>query len=230
MPDSTVIFLGPSLPLAEARAILPDALYLPPVRRGSLAQFQQNPPAVIGIIDGSFFQTLSLSPMEIIPFLDQGVRIFGSSSMGAMRAVELRFEGMTGIGQIYERFASGEFSADDDVAITFHSETLRPLSEPLANLHIALLQAEAAGQISLRERRRITALLRGIYFPNRTLPALFLTAARVLGAERASYFRTWWQQYAPDAKAEDARALLRAIAKLSTSLQTNEEPLHAKAI
>ena len=63
------------------------ALYLPPVKRSSLKPFLDNPPSAIGIIDGEFYQSLALSTQEILPFLDRGVPVFGSSSMGALRAV-----------------------------------------------------------------------------------------------------------------------------------------------
>ncbi len=55
-----VIFLGPTLPVSEARQIL-DAVYLPPVKQSDLisaaARYKSD---VIGIIDGVFSQSLSV--------------------------------------------------------------------------------------------------------------------------------------------------------------------------
>src|SRR5206468_2280208 len=94
-----IIFLGPSLDLEAARACL-DATYLPPITRGDLAKI---PPdvRVVGIIDGEFQQSLAVSPKEVIATLDRGVKLYGASSVGALRAAETHMEGMIGIGAIF---------------------------------------------------------------------------------------------------------------------------------
>ena len=54
--SGVAVFLGPSLPRAQAEAVL-DALYLPPVRQGDVYRLvRDRRPAVIGIIDGYFHQ------------------------------------------------------------------------------------------------------------------------------------------------------------------------------
>jgi hypothetical protein len=214
MPEQVVVFLGPSLPQGEARAILPDADFRPPVRRSSLKPLLENPPAAIGIVDGEFYQSLAISPKEILPFLDRGVKVFGASSMGALRAVELRHEGMKGIGRVYDMYVKEELNSDDEVAMMFCPDTLRPLSEPLVNLRIALAAAAAAGVITSRQRERLVSLMRVAYFPDRTIPALFRAAARVLPAPGVAAFTAWWQADSPDAKADDARELLRQLKDL----------------
>jgi hypothetical protein len=212
MPERAVIFLGPSLPEREARAILPDADFRPPVRRSSLKPLLENPPRAIGIVDGEFYQALAISPKEILPFLDRGIPVFGAASMGALRAVELRHEGMTGVGRVYDMYLSGQLDSDDEVAMTFCPDTLRPLSEPLVNLRVALAAAAQAGLLTAREHGRLVSLMRAIYFPGRTIPALLRAAARVLPAPRVAEFAGWWRAHAPDAKADDARELLRRLA------------------
>lgn len=213
MPDPPIIFLGPSLPQSEARGLLPGAVFLPPVRRHSLQPFLDRSPQAIGIIDGEFYQSLSVSTKEILPFLDRGIPVFGASSMGALRAVELRHEGMAGVGRIYEMYRTGEVDNDDEVALTFCPDTLRPLSLPLVNLRVALAAAAQAGYLTEREKARLLSRMRVLYFPDRTLPALFQAAGRILPEPRASAFAAWWRAEAPDAKADDARDLLRRIAE-----------------
>ncbi len=57
---TAVVFLGPSLPVSEARRVL-DATYLPPVQQGDiLSAITRHEPDVIGVVDGEFFQTLSV--------------------------------------------------------------------------------------------------------------------------------------------------------------------------
>jgi TfuA protein len=206
-----VVFLGPSLTRREAVELLPQAEFRPPIRRGDLQALLEDPPEAVGIVDGEFFQSLAVSPKEILPLLDRGVRVYGSSSMGALRATELRSYGMNGVGRIFELFRSGRLIAEDEVALTFCAETLRPLSEPLVNLRLALSEARHAGLISLGELIGLTRRMKALYFPERTRERLFREAGKLLGGGRATGIREWWLRSAPDAKAEDARLLLRAM-------------------
>ena len=61
--NGTVVFLGPSLPISRAQAVLPEATYLPPIRRGDLIAALHDRPAIVGIIDGQFLQSLAVSPL-----------------------------------------------------------------------------------------------------------------------------------------------------------------------
>ena len=212
MPEAPIIFLGPSLPLEMARAILPGADFRPPIRRGDLLGISPDSTSSVGIIDGVFFQGLAISPKEILPLLRKGVRVWGASSMGALRAVELMGHGMTGVGRIFERFRSGRLIADDEVALTFDPETLRPVSEPLVNIRFALSAARAAGLISLAELIGLTRAMTGIYFPDRTRERFLVEARRRLGSERAAQLQAGWLHSSPDVKGEDATMLLRMMA------------------
>ena len=75
------VFIGPSLPLDEARLLI-DADFRPPVRRGDLATL--DPARLVVIIDGEFHQSFSVSPNEILRLLDLGGTVVGASSMGAL--------------------------------------------------------------------------------------------------------------------------------------------------
>jgi TfuA protein len=208
-----VVFLGPSLAPAEALRLLPTADFRPPIRRGDLQEFLTEPPAGIGIVDGEFFQSLAVSPKEILPLLERGIHVYGSSSIGALRATELARHGMRGVGKIFELFRTGRLIADDEVALTFNRETLRPLSEPLVNIRLALSAARQVGFVSLSELIALTRCMKAVYFPDRTLQRFFREATRLLGLERAAALRLWWSRAAPDTKAEDASLLLKTISR-----------------
>jgi hypothetical protein len=215
MDSRPVVFLGPSLDRAIAAGLLPVAEFRPPIRRGDLAAMLDRPPVAIGIVDGEFYQSLAVSPKEILPFLAKGVPVFGSSSMGALRAAELHRHGMAGVGTVFEWFCRGRLSADDEVAMTFCPSTLRPLSEPLVNFRVALREAQRARVVSPDERLELSRKMKRRYFPARTVPALQEDVRRVLGAG-AEAFRDWWREHAPNAKADDARALLAKIRDLTS--------------
>jgi len=194
------VFLGPTLSAATARSLL-DARYLPPIRRGDLANLGPEIRCV-GIVDGEFYQSLAVSPKEILPLLERGVSVFGSSSMGALRAAELWPYGMVGVGRIFEAYRDGVVDADDEVAVIYDPKTFRPLSDPLINIRFALEEAVQRGRLSERRAGEALAQLRAIYFPGRSFR---------LVSELCPELGGFPEQNRPDQKGEDARLLLHAM-------------------
>ncbi len=82
---SRFVFLGPSLPLDQAKAILPDAEFRPPIKRDDLTAIPAG--SIVGIIDGLLAKSLAISPGEIRDAIDHGVHAYDAASMGALRAV-----------------------------------------------------------------------------------------------------------------------------------------------
>jgi TfuA protein len=203
-----VVFLGPSLPSEEARRILPEATFERPITRGSLLPLLDDPPSAIGIVDGEFFQSFAISTQEILLHLERGVPVFGSSSMGALRAVELESYGMVGVGEVFAMFRDGRLEADDEVAMTFCPDTLRPLSEPMVNFRVALAEAVRQGVLAASEGVTLRDVLKAAYFPDRTVPRLFQALGDMLPPVRARRVQEWWRRSAPNVKADDARLLL----------------------
>jgi len=206
------VFVGPSLHGADAlqRA---DIEFLPPVRRGDIDALlaRDTPPPAIGIIDGAFFQSLSISPKEVLRALDVGVRMYGSSSIGALRAVECAPYGMVGVGQIYQAYQCGRINADDEVAITYDDETGRALSEPLVNLRFALAAAQAAGVVDAALAERFLLLAKRRYFPERTVALIVQDLAAEVGEARCAPLRHYLAHGAPDTKREDGLLLLDLV-------------------
>ena len=62
--------------------------------------------SAIGIVDGYFEGVLSVWHKEILWAMAEGIHVFGSASMGALRAAELHPFGMHGTGRIFEAFAT----------------------------------------------------------------------------------------------------------------------------
>ncbi|KPC82020.1 MULTISPECIES: TfuA-like protein [unclassified Streptomyces] len=205
------VFLGPSLPVEQAREHLPGAEFLPPVERGDIDALmaRADPPTHIGIVDGKFLQSFSISPKEILKAMDRGVRMYGSSSMGALRAAELDVFGMTGIGTVYDMYASGEIEDDDEVAITFDSEVMRLICEPMVNIRVATAEAVRREIVEPKYADLFLETAKALYFPQRTrAAALHEVKGRMPEEQRmalASFLRS---PEAPDAKGEDAARLL----------------------
>jgi hypothetical protein len=63
--SGTLVFIGPSLSIREAKGVLPDAEYRAAIRRGDLTTALKERARIVGVIDGRFLQTLAVSPLEI---------------------------------------------------------------------------------------------------------------------------------------------------------------------
>jgi len=200
----TVVFLGPSLAREDAERML-DADYLPPICRGDLAKLPEHV-RFVGIVDGEFFQSLSVSPKEVLKLLRRNVTVLGASSMGALRAAETWKFGMIGVGKIFTMFRDGILDADDEVALIYERDTYRNLSTPLVNLRAALDMAAAAGAIDDLEKSDLLVKMRSLYFPERSYHALQSLSPRL-----RDYFRT---TPLPDVKRDDALQLLHAIREM----------------
>ncbi|MDF5756342.1 TfuA-like protein [Spongiactinospora sp. TRM90649] len=207
-----VVFTGPSIDAASVAEIARVELR-PPIKRGDIDALlaEPEPPTHIGIVDGQFLHGLMISPKEILRALDRRtpVRVFGSSSMGALRATELAGEGMVGVGRIFELYRSGAVEADDEVAIAFDPETLRPVCEPMVNIRIALAAAVAQGVVDEDLAERAVALAKARYFPERSYEGI-LRELEAMGHD-VTAMRDFLGDRAPDAKREDAVALLRQL-------------------
>ena len=208
-----LVFLGPSLPPQNVAHMLPaDTRLLPPIKRGDVDLAVERFPnaKAMGIVDGEFFQSFSISPVEILRSMDRGKRFWGSSSMGALRATELSIYGMVGVGTIFEMLAAGDIDADDEVAMTYDPSTLVSTSEPLVNIRIALTRALAAGHISEKLTKLALNVARDLYYPDRTYRSVLSGLRAQVPPEEFTQMQCVFQSR-PNAKGEDTWKLLKAM-------------------
>lgn len=189
-----IVFLGPSLPRAQAAQIL-DAEYRPPAGQGDLFAACAQRPSAIGLIDGVFKDAPTVRHREILWALSQGIPVFGAASMGALRAAELSGHGMIGVGLIYRWFRRHDLLPDDAVAVAHGPAALgsMPLSDALVDIRRSVQAARRAGALSPAQAARHLASATAQHFPDRRLPA-------------ALHDHRVWQ------KSKDARALLTRLA------------------
>lgn len=175
----TLVYLGPSLPLAKAREILPNALYRPPARQSDIVSdvIALNPNRII-LIDGEFRGNLSPWHKELIFALQYpSVKaIYGSASMGALRAAELDYLGMIGIGQIYEWYRDGVTEDDAEPAVLYSQRDgpEGPLyyvnTVPLVNIRAAVehYEREFSGESVALAAREFLEAARKVFYMDRT--------------------------------------------------------------
>ena len=205
-----IVFLGPSLDVKSAENILP-ADYRPPAKRGDLIAAAREGATIIGLIDGVFHQESAVAHREILAAVKAGIRVVGSSSMGALRAAEMDTLGMVGIGEVYRMYKSGELIADDEVALVFDPETGFSLSEPLINIRFTCKEAERQGIITSREHTALLAAAQSIFYPQRTYGRIVSAAGAALTPATQERFMAWVKLHSCDQKRDDAVAALEYI-------------------
>jgi hypothetical protein len=161
-----VIFTGTSINYHDAMKIL-DADYHPPVKRNDIKKLMRNPPDIIGIIDGVFFDSAAVAHREIIEAIKNGIIVVGGASMGALRASELDSYGMIGVGNIYEMYRVGVLESDDEVAVTFDPDTMEALSVPLVNIRATLGSVLETGLLEHEIADSILDIARKLFYPDR---------------------------------------------------------------
>src|SRR5215510_3414244 len=146
---SVCVFTGPTISPKEASVEL-KAVYLPPASEGDVYRVALKKPKAIGIIDGYFQSVPTVRHKEILWAMSRGIHVFGSASMGALRAAELAAFGMEGVGTVFELYRDGVLEDDDEVAIAHGpAETgFVAASEAMVNIRQTLRRAELLGVIS----------------------------------------------------------------------------------
>lgn len=211
-----IIYTGLSLPFDEAKEILDshddvEVIYKKPIKRGDLGLALKEHPDIIAIIDGVFHQNSAVGHKEILNVMKNGIKVFGASSMGALRASELDELGMVGIGHVYNQYASGEVESDDDVAVMLDSESLEALSEPLINMEYVFTNASSEGIISEDEKEELLSIAKKTYYPQRSY-AKTLAESNLDDSTKEKLID--FIRMSPDIKKEDAKDLIRYVKDL----------------
>ncbi|NYT04335.1 MAG: TfuA-related McrA-glycine thioamidation protein, partial [Candidatus Methanofastidiosa archaeon] len=160
--------------------------------------------------DGVFFRESAVSPRELMDILKSNVKIYGSSSMGALRASELDRYGMIGIGKIYQNYREGIFNSDDEVALSFDSEEYNPISEPLVNIRETIKKALDENIITKEESEIIFKSAKSLYFPERRWNKIIENSEKLM-CKSLSSFSEFIKKNRVDIKKDDAILLLKRI-------------------
>jgi hypothetical protein len=205
------VFVGPTVPPGDLPSD-PDLVVLPPAAHGDVYRAAQSRPRAIGIVDGYFEGVLPVWHKEILWAMAEGIHVFGSASMGALRAAELYLFGMQGVGRIFEAYRDLELEDDDEVAVIHGPpETgYTALSEAMVNIRATV--AAAAGVVDPATGEALVGIAKGLFYHDRSYRrVLERAAAQGLPADRLEALREWLPTGRLDQKRADALAMVAAI-------------------
>lgn len=219
--DRPIVFLGPTLPLVEARNIV-DAEFYPPAAQGELFRAARERPPAILLIDGTFLSSPTVWHKEILWALSEGVPVLGAASLGALRAAELTAFGMIGVGEVFQDYYSAALRADDLVAVQFAPGELAftPLTDAAVDIAATLEQAVEKQIIGPMLADRIWALVETTHFSQRRWPDLLRAVVHVLPDQTISsgnlpgqlaQLEAWLPAGKTSVKAKDAEAALAVL-------------------
>jgi hypothetical protein len=220
--DDIIVFLGPSLPRADAIQIL-KADYRPPAARGDIYRVATKNARIIILIDGLFGETPAVFHKEILWALSNGIYVVGAASMGALRAAELDSFGMMGIGEIYNAYRGGRLERDDAVAVLHAPEELgySPITVALVDIIATLNLAQRTGVVDARLRDELESIAGELFYKNREYRLLLSEATTRGYLSAANSLQDWMESNHVSQKAIDATAALKQVAR---HLDTMEQP------
>ncbi len=202
-----IVFAGPSIVGLD----IPGTIDLrPPAMQGDLYLAALERPDAIGLIDGYFEGVPAVWHKEILWAMAEGIPVLGASSMGALRAAELDYFGMVGIGAIYAAYRDGLYEDDDEVAL-YHAPAevgYAPLSIAMANIRATMDAAVSGGVLDKDDAAEVVAAAKAMFYGTRVWEA----ALSVLPPDKRTALSDWLPTGEVDQKQRDAAALIERLA------------------
>lgn len=213
------IFIGPTTP----SNIPTDATILPPAQQGDIAAAALQGPDTMILIDGLYHQNLAPWHKEILFALEQGCRVIGAGSLGALRAVECARYGAEPVGVIAEWYANESCTDDADVAVAHApvAQGSKCHTIPIVNLRATLEALAADGLFRFPEIPGILDQARSIYFAERTWDTL-----RPIFDRLGKLEFDWVKHNYIDQKSRDAEAAIRQAATVAAPAPTLPDTIH----
>jgi hypothetical protein len=207
---TVVVFCGPTIS-PEDVAVHVEAVCLPPVAQGDVYRALELKPQAIGIIDGCFQGVPAVWHKEILWALSQGVAVYGSASMGALRAAELHAMGMRGVGRIFDDYRNGALQDDDEVAVVHGPAEMgyMALGEAMVNVRATMERAVREGAVEPLDADAFCERAKAMFYQHRSWERLLAEAGDVLADAKG--FQCWLETGRVDQKRLDAEAMLEVM-------------------
>jgi hypothetical protein len=157
--------------------------------------------------------------------MEHGIELWGTASMGALRAAELHPYGMHGFGEIFQDFKDGILQDDDEVAVLHLGENdgYTAINDAMVNIRSTCQKALDMGILTPHTNEELIHYCKAQFYPYRSL----MKAAQHLSKSAPNdyvIFLQWLAQYGiVDLKKENAKATLQYLSNAPIS-QKNPAP------
>lgn len=163
------IFVGPS-GYNVPEHFFDGWICLPPCKQTDIMKLVETvQPTHIALVDGLYMSVPAPWHKEILLALENNIQVYGLSSMGALRAVELQSFGMKGYGLVYEYIKKNEPIDDSIVAVVHDSEksnSFKPLTYAKIEINFFYKSLKNASLLSDLHFQVLSKQLNEIYFQN----------------------------------------------------------------
>ncbi|MFK7994093.1 MAG: TfuA-like protein [Granulosicoccus sp.] len=220
-----IIFAGPTISHLQISQHL-DCVCLPPIAHGDILDVLTRSPNAIGIIDGYFEGAPSVWHKEILYAMDQGVRVYGSASMGALRAAELHTFGMIGVGKIFEWYRDGVVEDDDEVAVLHGPAEADYLvaSVPMVSIRATLALAQEQDVISADQMASLLLFAKRAFYKTRNWSSILSACDDIFGeGSMGKVLAAWLSKHKVDQKRCDAIQMLKFMRESTTTDSSTRE-------
>jgi hypothetical protein len=168
LDNRPLVYLGASLTREEARELAPGFDFADPIARDDLYRARASGRSTFLIIDGVFGHRLAVSAREVVDVVRGGGVVFGSSSMGALRAADCWPVGVRGVGLIYRLFRLGVLDTDDEVAVALAGGGVAgSTSVALVNVRYAASKARRRGSLTRAQAEALVATAKRFFYADR---------------------------------------------------------------
>ena len=209
---TTAIFVDSSLD-PSAISHYPNVTIYPAVKRGDIYSTSQLYDRII-IVDGLFANARSVWQREIIYALSIGIEVFGTSSMGALRASELKKFGMSGFGWVYSMICTGVFEGDDEVSLLYTIKANKDIvfhSIPYCNVYWNLEQLIGSSSLTSHPYSNFLDSIKILPFFERSLQTISALSSKYLPPDISKPFIGRLQSLHFDIKLLDISSLLNQL-------------------
>jgi hypothetical protein len=110
---SIKIFSSDEFISQEDKIHFPHYIFAPPITSSSLLNAIDEKVNIVGIINKDPKSNLNISSGEILDAIRCGIKIYGASEIGAIRALECNASGMIGVGEIFNFFKNDFLLTED---------------------------------------------------------------------------------------------------------------------
>lgn len=168
-----IVFAGPSVPI-QARTAFAGIDWRPPAVAGDFLDLVDAAPEKVLLLDGLFDERASIRHKEAMSLMSSGTRLYGATSMGALRAAELEDCGMVPLGRIASAFRRGLLVGDDEVALVHGDARIgwKAVSVAMVDVRATLCRALRERRVTIDEARALRLSWHDIHYVDRDWPAM----------------------------------------------------------